>query len=444
MKTLRSVRIGLKHNLIIATACMVFVACQKDVKHTENSFVETAKEWYYGTFKKSPEWNNSPLRGKKLPDWKHGIYKKAGSFEIAEYPLTSGKKSVLIPSTENLSTADKKRVAEATINRVAFIRKSGNAMVVREVSYVPSLRYLEEHRFDISQTTSFNYQNEFSGQIVVKNWKGDILSIKQLQDGKEFRKLSLVQPKRTGTEQQKDGFCGGPNDVWECEVVTTCDVTTYGDGMEVWDNCQSEMTDNCVPVYCEEPEEDPCTGLTDEECACQLYNICGGDDGGGGEEEENSCQQEFLNHPTQLSDGASTASEIVSEEVVAIDNLTKWKKPKWVCLKNLTWALFSQEEGQVELVDAQTNKWQWKNLEHKKITYSGTSYGGTVTPDDGVGTPSFTAGTQNILYAGMEVSFNVTYAPICNCPGVNLILPPYSIPYTAVQFSLPNPKSVHE
>jgi len=65
--------------------------------------------------------------------------------------------------------------------------------------------------------------------------------------------------------------------------------------------------------------------------------------------------------------------------------------------------------------------------------------GGSISFSQGVGTPSFTPGTPGVLYAGMSLSFTVTYSAACNCPGVNIFLPPTTIPYTATAIWDANP-----
>jgi hypothetical protein len=129
--------------------------------------------------------------------------------------------------------------------------------------------------------------------------------------------------------------------------------------------------------------------------------------------------------------GTTVVSETISTQVSDIDDFTKHKDPVWRILRNVTWSLYSHETGIIKLVDVANNKWQWESLFHSGISMAGMPVGGTVSFNNGIGTPSFTPGTPNILYAGMSVSFSVTYAPVCNCPGVNLFLPPTTIPYVA-------------
>ncbi len=155
----------------------------------------------------------------------------------------------------------------------------------------------------------------------------------------------------------------------------------------------------------------------------------------GGSTPTDQCFNDCTANMLSLSSEAAVASDLVSFDVSdgigSFGRLTKWQKPRWVCLKNLTWVLISEEEGQIELANPRSNQWSWKYLEHKSITFSGASYGGSVTPDNGSGTPSFVAGTRNVLVAGMELHFNVTYAPICDCPLIKLVAQSYSVPYTA-------------
>ena len=238
-----------------------------------------AKEWYYETFKKSAEWLSSPLHGKKLPDWKNGIYKKIGTMEIVEFPLVTAKKTIMIPSGSSLSTADKKRITEASLIKIAFIHKN-NKVEVRETDYIPDLSYLQKHNYDISNASLLNINNDFSGQIVIKDWKGSIVSIRLMQNGKITKNVKI----KTGDKSTINSIQSNAakvsdcdEDMWECMFELWCDVTTYGDGMQVIDNCEWINTGVCWPAESNCPP-DPCDGLNDEECACLFYGICGGAD----------------------------------------------------------------------------------------------------------------------------------------------------------------------
>lgn len=216
-----------------------------------------------------------------------------------------------------------------------------------------------------------------------------------------------------------------------------------GDALSTISQRVTEGTGGCETIYTILYEYDTYTGkvlrwwIIDVQEYCPNNNPTppygGGGGGGGGTKPPTTddCTKQFLSTPKKLSEGVQVVSELINSNVKDINTFTKEKNPEWRCLKSLTWALFSHEKGIVELVDKATNKWQWKSLSHNTITKTGMPYGGTVSSSNGIGTASFTPGTKNVLYAGMSVKFDVTYAPICDCPGVNAILPPYTISYNA-------------
>jgi hypothetical protein len=186
--------------------------------------------------------------------------------------------------------------------------------------------------------------------------------------------------------------------------------TECGDWYNTGD-CYTEM-------YCGEVNEGG--GGTAADDGCEVYGTC------------NTCVTECESNPTFLSDDAVIGSETISISVTDIDGFKKYKRLKWCPLDNLTWNLLSLEEGIVELVEVSPDKWVWNSLAHKSLTFNGTSPGGTVTPNQGVGTPSFVAGTSNVLYAGITLEFDVTYAPLCDeCPLIQTVIRPYSKHYTA-------------
>lgn len=90
---------------------ILFSSCQRIIEplSTSHNFsAEVAKEWYYGKFKKTTEWASSSLKGKKLPDWQHGYYRKVGDMEIMEFPLFKETTTISLSYIGSLSIADKK------------------------------------------------------------------------------------------------------------------------------------------------------------------------------------------------------------------------------------------------------------------------------------------------------------------------------------------------
>lgn len=140
---------GFKFMGIALLLAIILVACQKSFEpslQTGEFNSAAAKEWYYSTFKKSPEWvsyySNTKSKAsnkaiwKKLPDWKNGKYQNVGNIEIVEFPLVKALKTVPIISQPGLSNEQKKKIAEASLSRIAFFKKDGR-ILVREISYIP-------------------------------------------------------------------------------------------------------------------------------------------------------------------------------------------------------------------------------------------------------------------------------------------------------------------
>ena len=169
--------------------------------------------------------------------------------------------------------------------------------------------------------------------------------------------------------------------------------------------------------------------ILDESSDCGNIHAGEGDGGGGAPQPpDKDCLDACAQAASDLSN-ATTASDIVSTEITSIDALTKNYNPTWVCLKALTWALWSTEKGTVKLTDSQHNTWQWETLVHDKIALTGFPAGGVEVVQES-GTASFTPGTPNVLYAGMQLIYTVKYTPICNCPIIKDVAS-FNIPYVS-------------
>lgn len=143
-----------------------------------------------------------------------------------------------------------------------------------------------------------------------------------------------------------------------------------------------------------------------------------------------SCNESFIS----LVNSSSTSNTTVSDLITDLGGFQKKRTLTWKILRNpFGWHLESKESGIVELTDVQNNVWVWKNLDHLGIDFIGTQpLGGTVTHNQGIGTPSFMAGAQNVLYGGMSVNYTVTYKPLCNnCPILTDLLLPETRSYTS-------------
>ena len=147
-----------KASLILLLLVGTIVACRKSFDpSTSNSDPQVitvefnamaAKEWFYGSFKKSTEYASyysakttetarySSKPSGKLPDWTRSTYRKVGRIEIVEFPLIKAKTTMSVP-TAGLSKQDVKRIAEASLTRLAIIKNPNGKILVREIYYIP-------------------------------------------------------------------------------------------------------------------------------------------------------------------------------------------------------------------------------------------------------------------------------------------------------------------
>ena len=267
---------------------LTFIACRKNfTERTIDIFSQSeAKEWYYGTFKKSPEWQQSNEKGKKLPDWKNGTYRRVGNMEIVEFPLMKERKSYAIASASNLSRSAIRKITDGSLSRITFIRTSNNEIVVRELDYIPDINYLELKEYDISDIKLGNKENNFSGRIITKKWDGTILSTRKSENGKitktgiRINNANLKSNSLSYTTTNNSNTNG-------CQMVEICEYERYCTEVhvgDVWvpngDCTQWVPTGYCwIEEYCGPGE---CDYGSSESCECQLYGI--GCEGGGGED----------------------------------------------------------------------------------------------------------------------------------------------------------------
>lgn len=206
--------------------------------------------------------------GNKLPNWKHGIYRKVGNMEIIEFPLIKEIKSISITSV--LTTEETKRVAEASLIRIAFIKR-GNKIDVREIDYIPEWQYLQRKKFDISDVMYGKPGNDFTGRMIIKKWNETILSKRDVENGVLIKLGAKKINVRSGSVSSvpAEGECG-----YDCVYQQDCTDYYYPDGMYINSNCGPWYnTGECTPRDCPDGGGDPCSGMTPEECDCQVYGI---------------------------------------------------------------------------------------------------------------------------------------------------------------------------
>lgn len=250
----------------VAAIVLVYVSCSKAGIKSGNEVAavfdaSAAKEWYYAVFKKSPEWNSSVQKGKKLPDWKHPVTGKLNNYEAVEFPLVESLAKVTVAGDQSANEADKRRIAEGTLSRILFINKGNNNIEVREIDYVPEKSYLESNKYDISKVSVLKTDNNFTGTVAITKWNETLLSHGYFQNGKleKVGKRKEATASRTSQEEcQWIQYC-----IWQkdCEIIFNGDEITeicsewYNTG-ECWMEEMCVETDPCI-LYgtgCEEDE----------------------------------------------------------------------------------------------------------------------------------------------------------------------------------------------
>ena len=271
----------------IISITLTFIACRKNFTESAiDIFSQSeAKEWYYGTFKKSPEWQQSNEKGEKLPDWKNGTYRRVGNMEIVEFPLMKERKSYSIPSASKLSSSEIRKIADGSLSRIAFIRASNSEIVVRELDYIPDIDFLKVKGYDISDIRLGSKENNFSGRVITKKWDGTILSTRKFENGKitkSGKRINNANFNIKSLSSATTNNSGGCAMVEIMEYERTCTEVHRGDVWIPTGECTPwEPTGNSwVEEQCSPSE---CDYGSSEECECQLFGM-GCDDGGGGDE----------------------------------------------------------------------------------------------------------------------------------------------------------------
>lgn len=271
----------------IMSITLTFIACRKNFTESAiDIFSQSeAKEWYYGTFKKSPEWQQSNEKGEKLPDWKNGTYRRVGNMEIVEFPLMKERKTYSIPSATKLSSSEIRKITDGSLSRIVFIRASNSEIVVRELDYIPDIDFLKVKGYDISDIRLGSKENNFSGRVITKKWDGTILSTRKFENGKitkTGKKINNANFNIKSLSSATTNNSGGCAMVEIVEYERTCTEVHRGDVWIPTGECTPwEPTGNSwVEEQCSPSE---CDYGSSEECECQLFGM-GCDDGGGGNE----------------------------------------------------------------------------------------------------------------------------------------------------------------
>jgi hypothetical protein len=250
-------------------------SCLKHDSLTDNKFdAAAAKEWYYGVFKKSEEYKTDlSVSGiKKYPDWKHGISQTKDGYQIVEFPLNSTLRTVPVISNTAYSEADKRRIVDASLERIVMIKDPAGRITPRIVTYIPDLDYLAKHNYDISENKVTGIDNDFNGFLFIRSWNGSFINGFKIAGGRITRKMA-TETRTTNKLARIEGECSWTyNDNYSLYFGGHME----GDGV-VWDYMTVTYTGTSDWVF------QGCTdglniGANFNPCS---YGVCGGSGSGG-------------------------------------------------------------------------------------------------------------------------------------------------------------------
>jgi hypothetical protein len=413
--------------VMITAVIITYVSCKKSdhqsPKNNNNFDVASAKEWFYANFKKSPEYTQlnaqSPIislynyfnkqnKGslQKFPDWRYGVAYKKGGFEFVEFPLVYNHEVNIVQGREKNDATKAKRIINATVTKVVFIKSSGGKIDVRIVNMVPTYEYASAKGFDISHNRATLLDENFCGTIHIKKWDETIIQAQEIVDRKIKKKFVLTDAAAlNNTARKANGDCEqGHWDILWVHVCFDTHVETVNDIPTVI-ACNHEDGENTyvgTVFICDDIDGggdglDQCDGIYEQQalaqCICDNYGLgCGG---GGGDDGGDNCTQ------TQAEFQA-----IVNSKVVAVSNITgsttyengnkRTKKVSWKFLTyqnglGATWGWESNETMKVEKFQTVNNPvlppiWDWKfetnGITHNSYTKFGTSWIGTYTLEE--------------------------------------------------------------
>jgi len=327
---------------IIIIASIVVIACRKSDSPAKENLsskfdVAASKEWWYGSFRKSTDYTtvdyssvfapfskDGAIAGKKYPSWKDGIDYKIGGLQIVELPLVYNNQVSTFPGSERFDEAEKVRIASASLRKLLLIKKPGNSVVVRTITLIPSPEYAKQKNYDISSNTLQKPDPQFSGWLVVKDWKETIINFWQIENDRRVKKMTIEQ-KLTNAEPsgQNGGGMMLDQEVCNYEYVEKTGrlcvgETTKGDQPVDPDDCTdwyyytyTAFEWVCHDVPDEEPEEGCSMGMTQEQCACMQYGIGCGDPDPDPDPEPDQCNMSQEDARALLD---AVTSEVVYEE----------------------------------------------------------------------------------------------------------------------------------
>jgi hypothetical protein len=387
-------------SLMAIALSVIIVACQKtadaSLPVSQSSFNPAyVKEWYYGTFKKSAEWASSNTKTKKLPDWNHPTVGKIGDFEAIEYPLVKAISAFSIAGGATTSPDVMRKIANASLSKIVFIKDKNNKVQVREIDYIPDWEYLQKKGFDISDVSMVKDKKGFSGRIRINKWDGFPLHSAVMESGKTVK---ISDPyKKTGREVIASAAEDNCTEFEICTFERECSYNMIGDSPSSLVCGEWVNTGVCWTEYY-------CGGNSDE---CTLYGInCAGTEG-------DDCSQ---SNPADVlkngvvDDGPARTESTTAETTAPNGEITRTRYYSWQFYTgrflHLKWHYISKSTGVHIKIN---NSWQWKSWTHNSIATTGSTIGETTCEMNN----SWTDFTNNNTIATLNLDFTVKVTMYC-------------------------------
>ncbi len=438
--------------LFIAVAIITFIACRKNESTSKNPnelTVNEAKEWWWGTFRKSSEYKQidknsdyyriikkvngleNTLAGfGKTPNWAKAISYKVGNFSVVELPLFYSRKVNILGDASNLDINQKQKAIASILEKLILIKSKNGKIDVRIQTITPTFEYATANNFDVTKNTFNNIDKNFSGVIEVRKWDESLIINRKIENGKikKIKKTSLFP---TNNAREGDIIPNCPPDDNSCPNPTPNEIFYHvcfeqhplsGDdvGVVACSHGSGLNTYACTYYTCPDgdssPTEDCTTNLnfsSFEECMCALYNV-GCPDNGGGDEDE-SCNNAFAECIGILNETVNKTGATTIESTVN----TEKKKVGWVfyeitqMLGSSKWTLSSYEMAEIEK-DPVSRNWFFTSFNHDDVKKDGSVWCGNVTYNIIEAKANIVAG--NILKAYSKVKFDIEFTYSCVIP----------------------------
>jgi hypothetical protein len=302
-KDLNNAKVFLFFIFISVIGCRKFEISNEYLDQDPKSFKTIeAKEWWYGNFRKSIDYNKYNFKSpfykalksinsdispddwspeKRFPSWKNSLTKTSGKLTIIELPLYSSLTISFVPLRADETTFDRERIAGATVHKVLIIRNNEtNETNVRVLTIVPSISYMKGN--PTVPLSYININTTFSGFIYIRDWNENLLSALKYHNGK--RKIFDPFEKRKDFNEMRIMSSSNCDGTWDvvgyrefCITVHQADEPDPCDDPSNWGS--RPIIGLTVPGDCDYGGEiDPCLGMSTSDCDCLITGICPNDE----------------------------------------------------------------------------------------------------------------------------------------------------------------------